>query len=248
MGKKKTAVIGEEVVEEVKKKVSKKIEKVKDSVEEKAEEETEKETSKSKKVVKKAGRSRKYKAALIKIDRNKAYPLTEAVSIAQATNYAKFEGKIELHLTVREAGISGEISFPHSAGKSQRIAVATDELLEKIKAGQIDFDVLVAEPSMMIKLAPLAKVLGPKGLMPDPKKGTISAEPEKLAKEMAGKSRFTTEKKIPLIHLVVGSVKQPAKEIVANAEAVFKAVGESNILRATLKATMGPGVKVEIEK
>lgn len=263
MGKKKMAVIGDEEKVSEKKKVTRQ-EKPKTSKKETEKEaqdlavevenleednaSTREETaSHQKKTSPKTGRSRNYKAALTKVDRNKAYFVEEGVALAQATSFSKFEGKIELHLTVREAGLSGEISFPHPAGRSARVAVATDELLAKVKDGQIDFDVLIASPEMMTKLAPLARILGPKGLMPNPKKGTISPEPEKVAAQMSGKTRFATEKKIPLIHLVVGSVKQSAEEVTANVKAVFSAIGPSNINKATLKATMGPGVKLTVE-
>lgn len=193
-------------------------------------------------------RGRRFLAARQKIDRARSYPLTEAVKLMQETSISRFPGSVELHLVVREAGLSGDLNFPHSNGQTQRIAIADDDLLEKIKKGIIDFDLLLATPDMMGKLAPLARILGPRGLMPNPKKGTITTDPQRLIKEMAGKTQYHTEKKAPLIHLVVGKTDQPAKELAENLETVFKAIGVSKIQKAVLTSTMGPGIKIQLEK
>ena len=130
-----------------------------------------------------------------------------------------------------------------------RVAIASVELIAKIEAGTIEFDVLVTHPSFMPKLARLAKVLGPKGLMPNPKNGTVSPDPEKRAKELAGgKTTVKTERKAPLMHVIVGKTNQEAKEIGANVETLVKAIGAGRIIKLTLSATMSPGVKVDLSK
>jgi large subunit ribosomal protein L1 len=190
-------------------------------------------------------RGRRYLAARKKIDRNKLYPLDQAIGLVKETSVSRFNGSIQLHLTVKETGLTGEISFPHSTGKDQKIVIADDELIEKIKKGKIDFDLLLASPAMMPKLASLAKILGPKGLMPNPKTGTISENPKKLALKLAGKTRYRTEKKAPLIHLAIGRLDQPDKELVENIQAVLNTIDPANIKKAVLAATMGPGIKID---
>jgi len=111
----------------------------------------------------------------------------------------------------------------------------------------MDFDVLVAHPSMMAKLAKVARVLGPKGLMPNPKNGTVSPDPEKRAKELShGQVNFKAEPGNPIVHLPVGKVSFEDKRLVENIQAILSAIGPGKILRATLAATMGPGVKIAI--
>ena len=128
-----------------------------------------------------------------------------------------------------------------------KVAIADDALLSKIEAGTIDFDILVAHPSMMSKLAKLAKILGPKGLMPNPKNGTVSPDPQKRAKELAhGQVNFKAEPGNPIVHLPVGKVSFEDKKLIENIEAILSAIGRGKILRATLASTMGPGVKVAL--
>lgn len=189
-------------------------------------------------------RSRRYLDSRKKIDRQKVYPLAEAINLVKDTSITHFNGSIELHLTAKESDLNGEISFPHSTGKEAKIVIADDGVIEKIKKGQIDFDLLLATPEMMKKIAPLAKILGPRGLMPNPKNNTISEQPEKLVKKMAGKTRYKSEKKSPLIHLVVGKVNDPEKKLLENIQAVFNSLGVTKINKAVVCATMGPGIKL----
>lgn len=200
-----------------------------------------------KKVQKAKKRGQRYLQARAKIDRHQIYSLKEAVKLVKETSIARFNGSIELHLVTQEAGLSGEINFPYPTGKKARIAIADEKLVSQIKKGKIDFDVLLASPEIMPQLASLAKILGPKGLMPNPKKGTITDKPKELAEEMAGKTHFKTEKKDPLIHLVIGKVADPEKNLIANAQAVFKTVGENNLQKAVLTSTMGPGIKIDLK-
>lgn len=213
----------------------------------------EKETkAKAKKVVKKKApakakvRGKKYQEARKKIDRNQVYPLPKAIKLAQETSISKFNGAIEVHLVTRESGLKGEVQFPHSTGKQTKIAIASDEVLKKIAKGKIDFDVLLATPTMMPKLTKYAKILGPRGLMPNPKANTITEKPEKLAKEMADKTQFKTETKAPLIHLVIGKVDSKAQDLEANFKALIEAIGVNKIKKAVITSTMGPGIKVDL--
>lgn len=213
----------------------------------------EKETkAKAKKVVKKKKpskakvRGRKYQDVRKKVDRNKVYPLPEAIKLAQETSISKFNGSIEVHLVIKESSLKGEVQFPHSIGKQTKIATANEALLKKIAKGKIDFDVLLATPEMMPKLTKYAKILGPRGLMPNPKAGTITEKPEELAKKMASKTQFKTEAKAPLIHLVIGKVDSKAQNLEANFKALIEAVGVNKIKKAVIASTMGPGIKVDL--
>lgn len=189
---------------------------------------------------------RRYQQAKAKVKASRAYPLHEAISLAKEVSLAKFGGSMEVHLNVSKIGLKGEISFPHNTGKGTRVAVADEKILVQIAKGKIDFDILLASPSLMPKLAKYAKVLGPRGLMPNPKAGTIADDPEKAAKQWSGKTQFKTEVKAPVIHLVFGKVKAEAKALEENFQALIEAVGANNITRAVIAATMGPAVVVDL--
>lgn len=221
-------------------------EKIKDKKKKLAEETKTKETVKKKVSVKAKTKGKKYLAARKKIDRKKAYPLTKAIKLAQETSITKFNGSIDVHLVVKEKGLKGEIKFPHSTGKQTKIVIADDKVLKKIEKGKIDFTLLLATPAMMPKLAKYAKILGPRGLMPNPKAGTITDKPEETIKKMAGKVQFRTEAKVPLIHLTIGKVNSKTKDLEANLEALVKVVGLRNIQKAVLASTMGPGIKIDL--
>ena len=144
-------------------------------------------------------------------------------------------------------GISGQITLPHGTGKQTRVAIADEKLIAEIEKGIINFDVLVAEPQMMAKLAKVAKILGPRGLMPNPKNGTITPKPEEVAKKYAGgQINFKTEAKAPIMHLTVGKISFGASKLTDNIEALIAAIKKANIVNATLKSTMSPGLKIKI--
>lgn len=208
--------------------------------------------AKAKKVVKKKPkakvktRGKKYQEARKKIDRNRVYPLPEGIKLAQETSISRFNGAIEVHLIVKESSLKGEVQFPHATGKQTKIAIANETLLKNIAKGKFDFDVILATPAMMPKLTQYAKVLGPRGLMPNPKAGTITEKPEELAKQMAGKIQFKTETKAPLIHLVIGRVNSKTQDLEANFRALVEAIGINKIKKAVITSTMGPGIKVDL--
>ena len=120
-------------------------------------------------------------------------------------------------------------------------------IIEEIEKGKIDFDVLVATPAMMPKLAKVAKILGPRGLMPNPKNGTISQNPESVVEKLAaGQVNYKTEAEAPIIHMSVGKVSFEEKQIQENISAVLTSIGEAKINNITLKSTMSPAVKVQV--
>lgn len=191
-------------------------------------------------------RGKKYKAALAKVDKTKLYALKDAVKLVKETSISKFDGTVELHLVVKKQGLSASVELPHSTGKSKKIEVADEKTLKKLKTGKIDFDVLLATPDMMPKLVSFAKILGPKGLMPNPKTGTLIKDVKEAKKFSANKITLKTERKAPTIHISVGKVSQKSAELEENIEAILKAVGKRQINKAVITSTMGPGIKLEI--
>lgn len=190
---------------------------------------------------------KKIKTMKAKVDRQKLYTIEEAVKLVKETNITSFDATITLHLNLREQINRVELTFPFMAGAKKRVAIASDELLKDIEKGKIDFDILLTTPAFMPKLAKYAKVLGPKGLMPSPKAGTITPDPEKKAKEfMAGKTVVKAEPKFPLMHVTVGKVGQKGEELSANIKALLEAVKIKNIWKATLASTMSPGIKLQL--
>jgi large subunit ribosomal protein L1 len=193
-------------------------------------------------------RGKKYQTAKKKVDVNKYYSLKEAISLVKETSFSKFDGKIEAHITTYDIGNVGEITFPHLETASKKIVVLNDTILAEIKNGQVNFDILIATPATMPKLLPFARVLGPKGLMPNPKNGTLTDDPETSVKRLSvAKTVVKTEKKSPIVHIVVGKVSQPVEELAANIEELIKVVKSNKIKKLALCATMGPCVKVEIK-
>lgn len=197
-------------------------------------------------------RSKRYQEAIKLVDKMKLYPLADAISLVKQTSLTKFDGTIELHISLNAAALGDKkdyrtaVSLPHGTGKEIRVAIADDKILAEIEAGKINFDVLVAHPSMMPRLAKVARVLGPRGLMPNPKTGTVSPDPEKRAKELSnGQINIKTEPSNPLIHMPIGKVSFEDKKIAENVKAVLKAVG-TKASKVTLASTMGPGVKVQL--
>lgn len=191
-------------------------------------------------------RSRKYNATRGQVDKTKKYSASAAVELLKKLSYTKFDGTITVHAVVKEAGFSTPLTLPHSTGKSIRVAIASDEVLAEIQAGKIEFDVLVAHPSFMPKLAKFASTLGPKGLMPNPKNGTLSPNPEgQKTKLEAGTVTVKTEKKAPLLHIRIGKVSMDTKKLVENIQAIHKALG-TKLDSLAIAASMSPGIKVEV--
>lgn len=202
---------------------------------------------KKRKPAKEGFRSAKYKEKLALVDRTKVYPLSEAVKLLSDAHMAAFDETVELHLNTLTTGISGTLTLPHGSGKKTRVAIASDELIAEVEKGKINFDVLLTHPSMMPKLAKVAKFLGPRGLMPNPKSGTISEKPEEIAKKFeGGLMSFKTEAKAPIIHMVIGKLSFGPDKLSENITTAISAIKKSNIKNVTLKSTMSPGIKLQL--
>lgn len=192
-------------------------------------------------------RGQKYLKAVKLVDKNRLYPLSEALALIKKSSFSRFDGSVEIHIQTQEKGVSGNVKFPHSTGKKIEVAIADDKVLADISSGKINFDVLIATPEFMPKLAKFAKTLGPRGLMPNPKAGTVSSEPERVAEKFKSEGiRFKTEAQAPLIHLVIGKVSFPEKNLEENAKVLLLTIGFSKIQKVALSSTMGPGIKVDL--
>ncbi len=269
MGKVRKVVIGDEELEQEQKrraearretkKSKKEVEKPEGEEEEQKVAEEPKETGKKAKKAKKEGEvvihkhGKKYQEARAMVDRTKLYPIAEAIALVKKTSISKFDGTVELHITINvlannnKKELRGEVSLPHGTGKKINVAVADDALIARVEQGKIDFDILVAHPSMMPKLAKVARILGPKGLMPNPKTGTVTPDTEKRVKELSsGQVTYKTEPDNPLIHMVVGKVSFPEKQLEENIQAVLSVIGKGKISRVTIAASMGPGIKLAL--
>lgn len=205
-------------------------------------------------------RSQKYQDKLKELDRNAAYPLTQAVELAKKVSYSKFDGTLEAHLNTNIKNLRGLISLPFASGRKLTVLAfgkdaeeagadiaGNEETLKEISKGKINFDVLVVTPEWMPKMASLAKILGPRGLMPNPKNGTITQNLKKtIAEIQTGKIEYKSEKLANAIHLGIGKLNQPTEELVQNAKVLLSTIGKSKIKKAVLSPTMGPGVKVDL--
>ncbi len=193
-------------------------------------------------------RSKSYQASAKIVDRSKKYSLPDGLSMLEKLKRSKFDETVELHINTTETGVSGSITLPHGTGKVVRVAIATDELIEEIaKGGKINFDILLAAPVMMPKLARVAKILGPRGLMPNPKNATLVKDPEKAAENFKkGQMNFKTEAKAPIMHLSVGKMSFGAKKLSENIQTLLNAIKREKIRNITLKSTMSPGIKLNL--
>ncbi|MBI4049788.1 MAG: 50S ribosomal protein L1 [Candidatus Doudnabacteria bacterium] len=204
-------------------------------------------------------------AAKKEIDPTKEYEPEEAVALAQKTATTKFVGNVEVHVRLgidpkkTEQTVRATITLPHGSGKTKKIAVFAgnegDELIKKIKeTGQVDFDIAIAEPAIMPKLAQIAKILGPKGLMPNPKSGTVTADIEKALKEYAsGKTEFKNDDS-GNVHMTIGKTSFDVSQLTENFKAFLDALRAAKpaeikkefIQSMTIHSTMGPAIKIKI--
>lgn len=208
---------------------------------------TARKTKKAKFQKQKHSRSKKYQGVVALVEKNKSYSLSEALELLEKLQRKTFDETVELHINTSADVVSSTVTLPHGAGKKTRVAIASDSLLADLEKGKIEFDILLAEPSMMPKLAKVAKVLGPRGLMPNPKNGTITSDPQSIAKKYeTGLLHFKTEQKAPILHLSVGKVSFGKTKLKENIETILNAVKKENIQKAVLKSTMSPGIKLQI--
>lgn len=199
-------------------------------------------------------RSAKYNAVATLLDKKKIYSLKEALAILPKLKTATFDETVELHINTTEAGITGSFVPPHGTGKKTRVTIVSaakdpkvlDELIQKVESGTIDFDVLIATPDSMPRLAKVARFLGPKGLMPNPKNGTVTPKPEEAAKKYeAGQVNFKTEAKFPILHLSIGKMSFTPEQLNENIRTALGSVPAGKMRSITLKSTMSPGIKID---
>lgn len=221
---------------------------------------------------------KKYQAVRSLLDDAKSYDLQEAISFVQANKVAKFDETVELVLKLgvnpvySDQIVRGVVSMPSGTGKKVRVAAfvkdekieealkagadlaGSDELIEKIKAGVIDFDVCIATPDMMPKISSVAKILGPKGIMPNPKLGTVTTNvANAIAQVKAGQVEFRVEK-AGIVHAGVGKLSFAADGLSANIKALFDAILKAKpsgakgtyVKGAYLATTMGPSLRINL--
>jgi large subunit ribosomal protein L1 len=216
----------------------------------------EKKATKKKKFETKKGQthSSSYMKIAEKIDKNKIYSLSEGIKLLEGAQRAKFDETVELHINTIDKGVSGNVTLPHGTGKEVKIEIVNfgedpkhvEEVIKAIEGGAINFDVLIATPDTMPKLAKIARFLGPKGLMPNPKNGTVTPKPQEVAKKFqGGQINFKTEAKFPILHMAVGKVSFGEKKLAENIKAAISAVQTKNIKNTTLKSTMSPAIKLD---
>src|SRR5512143_3618090 len=220
---------------------------------------------------------KKFTAAAAKVDTAKLYDVPQAVALVKSAAFAKFNETVEIAMRLgvdpkhADQMVRGTVVLPHGLGKSTRVAVVAsgekikeaedagadvvggDDLVQKITGGYLDFEALVATPDMMKSLGRLGKVLGPRGLMPNPKAGTVTFDIGKAVSELkAGKIEFRVDK-TAIIHVPVGKVSFAEAQLVENTEALLAAVQRAKpstakgkyVRSVTLSSTMGPGVPVD---
>jgi large subunit ribosomal protein L1 len=207
-----------------------------------------------------------------------AYALEEAVKLLKSCPHPKFDETVELAMNLNidprkaDQSVRGVISLPHGTGKAMRVAVfargdkaeaaktagadivGAEDLAEKIQGGQIDFDRCIATPDMMAIVGRLGKVLGPRGLMPNPKLGTVTADVVQAVKDAKGGQVQYRAEKAGIVHAGVGKVSFSEAALIENVRALVGAISRakpsgikgSYIKRASLSSTMGPGIKLDL--
>jgi len=227
-----------------------------------------------------AKHGKKYQEVSKLIDRSKAYPPEEAIELAKKASYAKFDETVELHLKMgvdprsADQQVRGVVLLPNGLGKKTRVLVFTqgegirlaqeagadyagaDELIKQIESGWLEFDVSIATPDMMPKVAKLGRILGRRGLMPNPKSGTV-VPPQDLARVISdarkGRAEFRLDK-TSIIHMPIGKISFDKDKLLENLAAAIDAIAKAKpsgakgqyIKSAYLCTSMGPGVKLDV--
>ncbi|PTJ96831.1 50S ribosomal protein L1 [Staphylococcus simulans] len=224
-----------------------------------------------------AKKGKKYLDAAKKVDRNTYYAVEEAISLAKETSVANFDASVEVAFRLgidtrkNDQQIRGAVVLPHGTGKTQRVLVfakgdkaaeaeaagadyvGESEYANKIQQGWFDFDVVVATPDMMGEVGKLGRVLGPKGLMPNPKTGTVTMDVKKAVEEIkAGKVEYHAEK-AGIVHASIGKVSFSTEDLVDNFNTIQDVLAKAKPASAkgtyfksvAVSTTMGPGVKVD---
>ncbi len=203
-------------------------------------------TSKKEKAAEPKERGKKYQSSKTKIALGKIYKLSDAIPLVKDVSYSKFVGTMEAHIVVKKTGTSAQVTLPYSGGRAKKIEVASELTIKKLQSGKIDFDILLATADMMPKLVAFARILGPKGLMPNPKNGTLIKSVKDADRFSSNTLNLKTEKEAPLIHTSFGKVDQKDEELILNLETIINALGgNKQIVRVFIKSTMSPSIKVE---
>lgn len=191
--------------------------------------------------------SKRHKENLTMVSKTQSYSIGQALEALKKFKKSKFDETVELHINTREKGISGQVVLPHGTGKTLRIKVADEAVINAVSKGKIDFDILVATPSMMPQLAKVARVLGPRGLMPNPKNGTITDNTDEAIKKLSGgQVSYKTESEHPIIHAIVGKVSFDDAKLTDNIKTFISSVGKEKIQTVTLKSTMSPAIRLSL--
>lgn len=214
---------------------------------------------------------KKYNQATQLIDRTKLYSPQEALDLLAKTSYVKFDPTVEIHLNVADKNINGKVNLPHPIAKKkekkilvfsdpppktqatagQNIIAGDDTTIEEISSGKLkpsrDFDAVFSTPKFMPQLAKIAKILGPAGLMPNPKNGTVIEDVSAALKNSSDESlEYKTDPTAAIIHTSLGKLSNKPKDIEENLKTLIFAIGPSKIKKATLTSTMGPPIKIDI--
>lgn len=216
-------------------------------------------------------KGKKYREAASHIEKDKSYHLMEALALAQKTSAVKFDASVELHINLNvdprqaDQNVRGNLVLPHGTGKTIRVAVFDDAKVEgadisgvetitkALEKGEIKFDVLISSPANMANLGKYARLLGPRGLMPSPKSGTVAADVAKAVKDAkAGKIDYRVDS-TGIVHTAIGKVSFKPEQLVANAEALLASVQSAkpsslkgNYVKAIhTSSSMGPSIKIE---
>ncbi len=196
-------------------------------------------------------RSPKYRMTKGKSPKTTLHTLDSAVTQIQSLTYSRFPGSVELHINLKkkEAFTSTTVDMPYTTGQAKKAVLLTDEIVSELQAKKITFDILYASPDQMKDLVPFAKLLGPRGLMPNPKNGTLVPDPKKAVSNYKSTSlTIKAEPKAALIHTIIGKTDMKPDELLANATTALKAVDTKNITTAYLSATMSPSVKLDLNQ
>lgn len=221
-----------------------------------------------------------YRTVLAKVDRNQRYLLEDSLRLVKETARAKFDETVEMAIRLgvdpRQAdqNVRGTVTLPHGMGKQVRVLafakgdkekeaqeagaeyVGSDDLIKKISDGWLDFDKAVATPDMMAAVGRIGKVLGPRGLMPNPRTGTVTVDIGKAVKEIkAGKLEFRVDK-AGIIHVPLGKASFGAEQLIENAKAILMSIlrakpssAKGNYVKGvTVATTMGPGIKIDLSQ
>lgn len=191
---------------------------------------------------------KKYRQLVNGLDLKAHYSKTEALELVKKTAKVNFDATVELNVKLSVSNIRNLIVLPFGTGKNRRVQKVTvdnlNDFLQQVEGGKFDFEVVVATPEVMPKLSKVAKILGPRGLMPNPKSGTVTTDIEKAAQEFAGGRIEYKQDKGGVVHLPIGKVSMSTDQLSANLEAVLTSLPQPKITSLVISSTMGPALRL----